>query len=452
VSSTRSVIVIGAGISGLACAYALKRSGKDVLLLEASDRPGGVIHSVVENGFLFETGPQSFSTTAQLTALIGDLGLADEFVAAPPKAPRYILANGELRSVPLGPGALLMSPLIKWSTKFSLLREPFSKSSPPTGDESIAAFTRRKFKPELLELLVGPFVSGIYAGDPEKISLRAAFPNIYEAEKTAGSMVRGMRTISKKRKGPPVKPTLSSFRRGNQTIIQSLVQKLGDSIRSGARVTEICRAPSSHFRLFVETSAGPTQFETPNLVIAAPASAAASLLQTLAPTAGEALSQIEYAPVAVASLGYRRTDVAYSLNGFGFLVPRSAGLKILGTVWNSSLFPDRAPSDSVQLTSFLGGATDPNTVSLSDSSLVDIAHRELTPILGLRTQPVASRVTKYERAIPQYNLGHMQRLAAIAADVAKISGLHLTGNYLRGPAIGSCVEHAQSVAESVRIG
>ena len=450
--STHSVIVIGAGISGLACAYALKKRGADVLVLEASDSPGGVIHSVEEKGYLFETGPQSFSTTAQLTALIGDLGLADEFVVAPPKAPRYILVNSELRSLPLGPGAFLASSLLEWSTKFSILREPFSRSSPPADDESVAAFTRRKFKPELLELLVGPFVSGIYAGDPEKISIRAAFPSIYEAERAAGSIVRGMRTLSKKRKGPRIKPALASFRRGNQTIIQSLVQKLGDSIRPGVRVTQICRAPSNHFRLYVETSAGSTQFEALNLVIAAPAFVVASLLQTLAPTACEALSQIEYAPVAVASLGYRRADVAHSLNGFGFLVPRSAGLKILGTVWNSSLFPDRAPSDSVQLTSFLGGATDPDTASLSDSSLVVIAHRELTPILGLRTQPVASRITKYERAIPQYNLGHMQHLAAIAAAIAKISGLHLTGNYLRGPAIGTCVEHAQSVAESIRIG
>ncbi len=151
------------------------------------------------------------------------------------------------------------------------------------------------------------------------------------------------------------------------------------------------------------------------------------------------------------SLGYRRADVDHSLNGFGFLVPRSAGLKILGTVWSSSLFPNRAPSDHVQLTSFLGGATDPDTASLSDSSLVDLAHRELTPALGLKARPTVSRVTAYQRAIPQYNLGHTARIATIRADLANVPGLHVVGNYLRGPAIGACIEQAQEVAESIRI-
>jgi len=451
VPSTHSVIVIGAGICGLACAYALKKSGRDVLLLETSDTPGGMIHSVEENGFLFETGPQSFSTTTQLNALIGDLDLAKEFVPAPAKAPRYIFVNGQLRSVPLGPGAFLASSLLKWSTKFSILREPFSKSVPPEDDESIASFTRRKFTPELLELLVGPFVSGIYAGDPERISLRAAFPTLHEAERVAGSIIRGMKAVAKKRKGPRVKPTLASFRNGNLTLIRALADKLGDSLRTRVRVVQISRTPSSQFQLSADTLSGPVQFETENLVVATPTFATAALLKTVTPATSEALSQIEYAPVAVVSLGYRRKDATHSLNGFGLLAPRSSGLKILGTVWNSSLFPNRAPGDQVQLTSFLGGATDPETAGLSNSSLVDVAHRELTPILGLRAQPVVSHVTAYKHAIPQYNLGHTQWIATIQSELAKIPGLYVTGNYLKGPAIGACVEHAYEVAESIRV-
>jgi len=448
VPSTHSVIVIGAGISGLVCAYALKKSGKDVLLLEANDSPGGMIHSIAENGFLFETGPQSFSTTAQLNALIEDLGLANEFVAAPAKAPRYIFVDGQLRAVPLGPGAFLASSLLNWSTKFSILREPFTKSVPPADDESIASFTLRKFKPELLELLVGPFVSGIYAGDPEKISLRAAFPTLHEAERTAGSILRGMRTIAKKRSGPRVKPALASFRQGNQTLISTLAGKVGDSLRVGRPVSRVTKSSDGRFTIATDTE----QFESQHLVLATPTSVAAAQLQDLAPVAASALSQIEYAPVAVVSLGYRRADVGHSLTGFGFLVPRSAGLKILGTVWNSSLFPNRAPNEHVQLTSFLGGALDPDTASLSDSALIEIAHRELSPILGLSAQPAASRVTAYKQAIPQYNLGHTQRIATIQSELAKIPGLYIIGNYLKGPAIGACVEHAQSVAESIRIG
>jgi len=448
VSTSSSVIVLGAGISGLACAYALKRRGVDVLVLEASDSPGGMIRSVAENGYLFEAGPQSFSTTPALTALIAELALTDQLVVAPARAPRYILVDGQLCPVPLSPGSFLSSSLLKWSTKFSILRDPFTKSFPPKTDESIADFVRRKFKPELLDLLVGPFVSGIYAGDPEKISLRAVFPTLHEAEQSAGSIIRGMKAVAKKRKGPRVKPSLASFRQGNQTLPKSLAEKLGESLRAGVRVSQITRMDEGGFAL----AAGDAQFQAENLVLTTPTFMAAPLLRSLAPAAAEALLQIEYARVAVVSLGYRLSDVAHKLHGFGFLVPRSAGLKVLGTVWNSSLFPNRAPEGQVQLTTFLGGATDPDTASLSGSSLIDLVHRELTSILGFKSQPVASRATVYAHAIPQYNLGHVDRLATIQAELAKIPGLHLTGNYLKGPAIGACIEHAQSVADCIRIG
>ncbi|MBS1842274.1 MAG: protoporphyrinogen oxidase [Acidobacteria bacterium] len=447
-TAPHSVIVVGAGISGLACAYALKKRGVDVLVLEASNSPGGLIRSVEENGYLFETGPQSFSTTPQLGQLIHDLGLSSELVTAPTKAPRYILINGQLRPVPLSPGAFLTSSLLSWSTKLSILRDPFTKSCPPVYDESIADFVRRKFAPELLDRIVGPFVSGIYAGDPEKISLRAAFPTIYEAEKSAGSIVRGMKAVARNRSRPREKPALASFRRGNQTLVEALSTMLGDSLRLGADVSRITKSGDGTLTIATETK----QFESRELVLAAPTSVAASLLQNLAPTAADVLSQIEYAPVAIVSFSYRRSDVSHPLNGFGFLVPRSSNLKLLGAVWNSSLFPNRAPNDQVLLTCFLGGATDPTTAHLSGSSLADLVHRELTPILGLKSQPVTARVTVYKQAIPQYNLGHLDRLATIQSELAKIPCLHLIGNYLKGPAIGTCVEHAQSVAESIRIG
>jgi oxygen-dependent protoporphyrinogen oxidase len=451
VSASHSVIVVGAGISGLACAYALKKSGVDVLLLESSPTPGGMIHSVEDHGFLFETGPQSFSSTKSLNALIQDLDLNQEFFPAPAGAPRYIFVDGKLKPVPLSPPAFLGSSLLKWSTKFSILREPFQKSFPPADDESIADFVRRKFSPELLNLVVAPFVSGIYAGDPEKISLRAAFPALHEAEKIAGSVIRGMTKVSKQRTEPRGKMTLASFRRGNQTLIDALATRLGDSLRTDARVTQVSRDDHGGFALHVNESSDLNQFQAAQLVLATPTEVAASLLKSIAPSAADALAQINYAPVAVVSLGYRRADVAHSLNGFGFLVPRTAGIKILGTVWGSSLFPNRAPADHVQLTSFLGGATDPDTVSLSDSSLVDLAHRELTPILGLKSRPTISRVTAYEKAIPQYNLGHTARVAAIHADLANVPGLYLAGNYFRGPAIGACIEQAQEVAEIIRM-
>ena len=443
------MIVVGAGISGLACAYALKKAGKDVLLLEASAAPGGLIHSVSENNFLFETGPQSFGTTPALTTLIGELKLSDQLVAAPARAPRYVLVGGKLCAVPLSPPALLASSLLSWTTKFSLVREPFRKTVPPSDDESIADFVRRKFTNELLEVLVGPFVSGIYAGDPEKLSLRAAFPQLYEAEERAGSIIRGMKAAAKTNHGSRRKSTLASFRDGNETLPFALAQSLGNSLETNARVNKVNRDSSHEYEIEATTDSGLAQFRTRRLVLATPTRVAASLLEGFLPATAAILAQIEYAPVAVVSLGYRRTDVAHSLYGFGFLVPRSAGLRVLGTVWNSSLFRDRAPQDHVLLTSFLGGATDPSAVALSSSSLVEQTHRELSSILGLRVEPVMSRVTAYEYAIPQYSIGHKHRIAALKGILSHLPGLHLVGNYLNGPSIGACVEQAQSVAESI---
>jgi oxygen-dependent protoporphyrinogen oxidase len=452
VATTHSVIVAGAGISGLVCAHALKKAGKDVLLLESSNSAGGMIKSVAAQGFLFETGPQSFSTTPALNGLFADLKISGEVVTAPTGAPRYIFVKGQLRAVPLSPPALLASSLLSWSTRFSLLREPFGKTVPPSDDESIADFVRRKFTGELLELLVGPFVSGIYAGDPEKLSLRAAFPQIHEAEERTGSIIRGMKATAGAKRGPSQKPSLASFRDGIEMLPRALSQALGDSLQTRVRANKISRDSSGEYEVEATTGAGSTQFRTRQLVLAMPTRVAASLLDGFLPATATILAQIEYAPVAVVSLGYRRADVGHSLDGFGFLVPRSAGLRILGTVWNSSLFPNRAPQDHVLLTSFLGGATDPSAAALPPAELVDLAHRELSPILGLKAEPVHSRVTACEYAIPQYTIGHAHRIAALKGVLANLPGLHLVGNYLNGPSIGACVEQAQAVAESIRIG
>ncbi|HWY42312.1 MAG TPA: protoporphyrinogen oxidase [Candidatus Sulfotelmatobacter sp.] len=450
-TTTHSVIVVGAGISGLASAHALKKAGKDVLLLESSRSVGGLIKSVVEQDFLFEIGPQSFSATTALNKLFNDLKISADVLTAPSRAPRYILVNGQLRAVPLSPPALLASSLLSWRTKFSLVREAFGKTVPPSDDESIAGFVRRKFTSELLELLVGPFVSGIYAGDPEKLSLRAAFPQIHEAEEEAGSIVRGMKAAGKGT-SPRQKPTLANFRNGNETLPRSISQFLGTSLRTAVRVTQISRNSSNEFELEATTGSGPAQFRTRQIVLATPAYVSAPLIETFLPAASVILTQLEYVSVAVVSLGYRRTDVGHSLDGFGFLVPRSAGLRVLGTVWNSSLFPNRAPQDHFLLTSFLGGATDPSAAMLSSSLLVNQTHRELSPILGLKAEPVLTRVTVHEHAIPQYAIGHTHRIVGLKRMLSTVSGLHLVGNYLQGPSIGACVEQAQAVAESIRIG
>jgi protoporphyrinogen/coproporphyrinogen III oxidase len=451
VSTSVQALVIGGGISGLCCAYALRKAGIDAMLIEASDRPGGVIRSQAHDGFLLELGPQSFSGTAALRVLCGELGIGSELVQAPPKAPRYVLVNGSLREVPLSPPAMLTSSLLSASTKWKIARDAFGRTQPPFEDESIAQFVRRKFGDELLDRLVGPFVSGIYAGDPERLSLRSAFPQLYEAEKSTGSVIRGMIGAAKARTGPRERPTLLSFRAGNQTLVRAIAAKLGPAMYLGAAAKHIQVRTEDTARVFDVAIDGPGQTDSvtaERLIIATPTDVAAKLLSDVNPGFEPVLSGIGYASVAVVSLGYRRADVRHGLDGFGFLVPRSAGLRVLGSVWNSSLFPARAPNGYVLLTSFVGGARDPEAATLSQENLVALVHREIAPLLQIIKPPVCSRVQIYPHALPQYEIGHRERLAAVEKLRGEFPNLGFAGNYLRGPAIGACIEQAFAVARA----
>jgi oxygen-dependent protoporphyrinogen oxidase len=449
------VLVIGAGISGLTCAYHLRKSGIDAQIVEAADRPGGVIRSERRDGFLLELGPQSFSGTPQILELCRDLGIESELLEAPHSAPRFLLINGQLERAPLNPPAFFASSLLSAGTKWSVLRDALGRSAPPYVDESVAAFTRRKFTAELLDKLVGPFVSGIYAGDPEKLSLRAAFPQLHEAERGSGSITRGMFRVAKSKPGPKQRPTLQSFKNGNETLIKALATSLAPALRCGVEVTAIQHSGAASqrsgapFVVEARTDAGTENILADRLVLAVPTYLAAKLLlcELAAP-----LKEIEYAPLAVASLGYQKQDVGHSLEGFGFLIPRTEGLRTLGTVWNSSLFLNRAPQGSVLLTGFIGGSTDPQATMLSAEEISATVHREIAPILSIRNQPTFSNVEIYRRALPQYNIGHTARIANLERESSALLNLKLVGNYLRGPAIGACIEHALAVVDEIRAG
>jgi protoporphyrinogen/coproporphyrinogen III oxidase len=430
----------------------LQQAGIPVRALEAASRSGGVIATKRKDGFCFELGPQSFLSTEPLVALIDALGLKDQLLHANPRAPRYILVGGRLVPAPLAPPSLLTTPLFSAGTKWRLVTEILRRTQPPAEDESIAAFVRRKFGDELLNRFVAPFVSGVYAGDAERLSLRAAFPKVHEFEAQYGSVLRGA-VKSRPAKGTP-RAGLCSFRDGMETFPRAIAARLGSSLLLETSVSGLRHGKANGKPWFEVDITRHNHSETlpaSAVVIATPTNIASQILVGLSDKFVPLFSQIEYAPVAVVSACYRREQMQRPPDGFGFLVPRSEGLRVLGTVFNSALFAGRAPDGMVCLTSFAGGATDSKFCELSDDEITETVCAEVARVLGIAGKPVATNLHRYARALPQYNLGHSQILKSLEALTAAMPGLFLAGNYLTGPSIGACVEQAFRTAEAVRV-
>ncbi len=449
---TNRVVVIGGGISGLTCAYRLKQRGVDVTLLESSDETSGLIGSVQQEGFLFERGPQSFQGTPTLLELIRELCVESELLQANPGAPRYVLRAGRLQQIPMSPQALIGSSLLGMASRWKIVSEPFRRTHPPQGEESVADFVRRKFGHEILEYLVSPFVSGVYAGDPERLSLRAAFPSLEEWEKQFGSVLRGAmksRSANGARKKPP---PLCSFRGGLATLTNALARKLGESIRIGMRAEKMTRVAgaASGFTIHIVEHGRKETIDAAAVVFATPAFVSAELVGPLSPTIARLLSGIPYAPVAVVAAGYYSKQFNSPPDGFGVLIPRKEKMRTLGIVWNSSLFAAGAPENCVAMTSFLGGATDPDIVQKSEEEISSIANTERRQILQITGEPVVSATWKYRKALPQYNLGHGHIVEGVRAAQVSLPGVFFSGNYLEGPSIGKCVEQATRTADQVR--
>lgn len=466
-SRANKVCVIGGGISGLACLYRLRQLGIEARLLESHARVGGVISTVVQNGFLFESGPQSFLATNTLLSLIHELDLDNDLIAADSRAPRFVVRNGRLHEIPMAPGALLRSGLLGVSTKARLLADALGRTHPPAREESVADFVRRKFGNEILDYLVAPFISGVFAGDPESLSLASAFPSAHEWERDYGSILRG---ALKSAKAAGKRPSLASFRGGMETLPDRMAERLARSIHLNVSPAQLS-FNAGNWMIHAETapsastsspapsvatlahprdiaSGAPFFLDCRAVILATPAYAAARLLPTGAQSVADLLEGIAYAPLAVVAAGYHQKQIGRPLDGFGFLVPRKEGLTSLGTVWNSSLFAGRAPDGMAVLTSFAGGATNLAIRQMTDTSILDVVARENAKLLEISGPPVEHAVFRYDRALPQYTLGHPQRIRAINSALQGIPGIFLTGNYLAGSSIGHCVEHAFRAAES----
>ncbi len=447
------IIVIGAGISGLVAAHTLKQSGRDVLLIESSDTPGGVIRTEVIDGFLVERGPNSVRMTDELETLIESLGISDELVTGDSRAPRYVFTAGQLVRAPMGPASLVTTPLISARAKLRLLAEPFVGRPKDDREPSIEEFFSRRLGREIHDTLVSAFVSGIYAGDTARLSAEAVFPKLVRMEREHGGLARGAFAMLRARKktAPPAgaapvsKPkrrgmTLISFQAGLSRLPKRIGDVLGESMILNTFVEGVEREDSG---FVVRTTAG-DRFSAERLIIATPARAAGSLLGPIAPRAAELLAAIEYPSLASVTLAYPKDDVRHDCVGFGFLAPRAAGLRTLGAIFPSSLFPGRAPEGWHSFTCFVGGAMDPAASELDDDALVEVVADDLARAVGARGEPKVVSVTRWSRAIPQYTIGHSARIAEIENESATV-GVRLLGNYLHGVSVGECVANAGSL-------
>lgn len=439
-SAPLDVLVVGAGISGLTTAFRLARAGWRVAVVEAAGRVGGAMETWTDGAWRFELGPNTVVENHETVGrLIRDAGLdGEKIVAAPSAKRRYLYKNGGLIPLPSGPGGLLTSPLFPPGAKLRLLKEPWIGRPPEGTEESIAGFVRRRLGQPFLDYAVGPFVSGVYAGDPERLSMRWAVPKLWNLERDHGSLVRG---AFARRQGPSPGGAMISFRDGLETLPRKLATEIGD-VRTGVAVRRIARTAGG-FR--AETPAG--TIEAKRIVLAVPADVAAHLLDETTAGASRLFDQVPYAAVAILALGWRRSDVGHPLDGFGFLAPRKEGLRTLGCLFPSQLFPGRAPDDHVALAAFAGGRTDPDIVSWDEDRIASTLIDELRSPLSLRGEPAWKLVRRWPRAIPQYELGH-GRFVDRAHEIERaLPGLHIAGNFLGGISVPNCIQNGTELAE-----
>jgi len=461
----KKVIIIGGGISGLSTAWLLRdkalKAGVelDISLLEKEQRIGGKIRSIKEEGFLCEWGPNGFlDSKPQTLDLCNAIGVDGKLHRSNDNArKRFIFSEGELHRLPENGASFLKSRLISWPGKLRLAMEPtpFIASPPRDLDETLAAFGRRRLGKEALDKLIAPMVSGIFAGDPETMSLVSCFPRIAELERDYGGLVRAMIMLARKKKrevaeGKVVSSAagpggvLTSFREGIQFLTDAMAVSLGGIVKPGSTVVAIEKGRSVPFRL---RCADNSEQEADCVIAAAPAFAVAGMLDILDPAMTSILSNIPYSSMTVVCFGYERDRVAHPLDGFGYLIPKKEGCSTLGTLWDSSMFENRAPEGKVLLRSMMGGACFPDYIRLSDDEVVSRVKVDLRAVMGITADPSFVRVFRHEQAIPQYVVGHAKRLTALDERLQEHPGLLLTGNSYRGIGLNDCVAAAQRASD-----
>lgn len=441
-------LVIGGGISGLASAWHIAASGSSVEVWEAADHTGGKILTENNDGYITEQAASMvLNFRPEVSDFLQQSGLDSYKLLRTPTSKRYLINQGELQELPMKMGGMLASPLWSLRGKLRLALEPFILSR-AAENESVADFIRRRLGNEMLDKALSAYISGTLASDPEQADARSVLPHLTALERRYGSLTAGVfarRIINKKRASITEG---FSFRGGMSTLVGELSQQLGGNLKTGYKIVNI-EPGANGWYVTAQTALGERNCHTQNLILSTPAMTAAKLLKPHNPELSELLNSVNYAPVSVVHLAYEKSDIIHQTDGTGFLTPWHEKLKLNGSMWMHSLFENRAPHGQSLLSNYLGGARFPQIARLPEQQKIELANRELKGLLGIRSDPVWSRVNHHSQALPLYHGQYTRHQQAIAAALASSPSLHLQANYLGGVSVRDRILCARELARQL---
>ena len=450
-SSSPPIVVIGAGVAGLSISAALRARGREAIIFESSDRAGGKIRSIRDGDFLLEAGPAGFvDTSPEVQALLTRLNLQSRIIRSGADAQRrFLYLDGRLVPAPDSPLSAARSVVLSRSARLRALGDLVLPRG-PSGlgeEESVADLARRRLGSDAADRIIAPFVSGLFAGDPEALSAAAAYPKLAAAEHDHRSLlVAAWRAWKEERSRPGALSTHVSFVDGMQELTNALGQAAGASLHLGATVKRIEKR-GDIFEIYVEEAGAVKTLTAAGVALTVPAFVAAPLVAPLDAALADAAAAIPYAPIAVIHLAYNRSAVRHPLDGYGFLAPAGQGLRILGAAFSSNIYDGRAPSGTVLFLARLGGANNPDLAALPEDALIATVHEDLSRALGIDAPPIFARVFRHPRAMPQYTLGHLKRVATIEAAERRVGKIALAGNAYRGLALTDCIREADAITD-----
>ncbi len=451
---TKKIIILGAGISGLTTAFLLFKKGFDVTVIEKKNEVGGSIESINDKGYIFDRGPNSgLETSPVISEIVNDLDLKDQFVYADKLGnKRYILKNGKLHALPMSPPAFLKTNLFSIPAKLRLMAEPFIGKSKDGYYQSVAEFVKRRLGQEFLDYAINPFVAGVYAGNPEELSVKSAFPKLYALEEKYGGLIVGTIRSIRERKRSSEKSKQSakmfSFKDGMQVLPKTIAEKLGAKVFLSSEVNSIENS-GEQYKVNFTTNEKQYSLITDVLISTLPAYVAAGLFKDWDATLAEHLNKIYYPPVLVLYLGYDKKDIGQPLDGFGYLIPSKEKKSYLGAIWSSVIFPNRAPEGKASFTLFIGGSRNPKALKTDIKSLVEKVRSEFEATMHINKKPVYHSYKFWQNAIPQYNIGYIEHENYFDEFEKKNPGIILSGNYRGGISIGDCIKNGDEVAKAI---